>query len=128
MTLPLDISTWSEDRIKEELAARLPRGWAFSLLKDVETQFWVVRIFCGAIEHWSGEDIAPNLALLHALGWVTLQTVKPKANGLWVRKAGELTPERVHELAYRVSSPDPEPADLDPAEVGSVYEKARKPK
>lgn len=124
MTLPLDVGCWSEERIQEELAARLPKGWGFSFAKDPESHLWVVRIVSAASEQWRGQDAAPNLALLHALGWVVLQTTKPRRGGPWVRRSGELTPERVHDAAYRVGSPDPDPEDLDPSEV-LVYSQRR---
>lgn len=125
MTLPLEAATWTEDQIQQELAARLPKGWAFSLLKEPQTHLWVVRIFTGDVEHWRGEDAAPNLALLHALGWVVLQVTKPRTTGPWVRRE-ELTRERVHELAARISSPEPEPADINPAEIDAVYSQRKK--
>lgn len=124
MTLPLDVHCWSEDRIQQELAARLPKGWGFSLLKDPATLLWVVRVFSADCERWRGQDAAPNLALLHALGWVVLQTAKPRKSGPWVRRSGEITLERVHESAFRAASPEPDPEDLDPSVV-LVYSQRR---
>jgi len=119
MTLPLDIGTWSEDRIQEELAARLPKGWAFTIIQ-APSKMWVVRIFSGETEHWKGDNAAPNLALLSALGWLTLQGARRKTASPWVPRTTEINPARLHEAAYRVSSPDPEPEDLDP-KVAAVY-------
>lgn len=121
MALPFDVASWTEERIQEELGTQLPVGWHCTLTKNPETLVWWVTVFEGVVKHWEGDAAAPNTALLNALGWAMVRLAKPSESGPWTPRRNEITKDRLHDLAYRVSSPDPEPEDVDPDEVASVY-------
>lgn len=122
--LPLDSATWTEERIQQEIAIRLPQEWFFTLDKDPVTMKWWVKIF--EIESklvWESESIAPNLALLDALGWLELQFNRPREVGPWMPRGS--TQSRPHDRAYRTVAPDPDPDDIDPDYIESVYKKRK---
>jgi len=125
MAIPFDAASWVEERIQEELEGQLPPGWSVTLTKDPATLMWWVTVFEGEDERWKGDAAAPNTVLLHALGWAMTRLSKSDEAGPWAPRRREITKDRLHELAYRVSSPDPEPEDVDPEEVASVYKRRK---
>jgi hypothetical protein len=119
----VDLTTLDEESIEKNIRARLPEGWTLECTQDKESLLWAASIHDGdQVLQWKIEDLIPQQVLCHALGWLAVKAVKTKLQ--WTRRSGEITQERVHELAYRVTS-DEGPADLDPGEVSSVYSSSR---
>ncbi len=117
--LPAELASLSEELLEGYLRERLPSGWKFEISQD-DTDFWVVVLMGSQGEtQWKISDITPKQVFLHAIGW--LSTRNRSANPSWVRRSGEITQQRLHEAAFRTSSPDSGPEDLDPSEVASVY-------
>jgi hypothetical protein len=121
MAIPLEASSWSEERILEEIAVLIASsfgGRTFLFDKD-ESGYWFFALLdSSGVEQWREESGAPNLVLLSALGRLDLQrSVSTSPGDPWVRRR-ELTLREVQaDLSRRIQ----DPADLDPEVVASVY-------
>lgn len=78
------------------------------------------------VEVWSGSRVTAQLVLLDALGWIESQHHKVSEASRWVRRSGDLDPQRVHDIAYSKSFGPPDPPDLDPNEIESVARSVKK--
>ncbi len=127
MSLGLDASTWDADRLKQEIAIRLPPGWEFNLVPTEDQKQWSSSITNDQqVEVWSSVAITAHLALLNLLGWLETRSSSPADSSPWVRRRGDLNPQRVHDLVYSKTFVTEELPDLDPAEIEAVYSKLRK--
>lgn len=122
MSLGLDVSTWDSDRLQQEIAIRLPSGCEFKLVPTEDQKQWVVSVIDDQlVEVWSSVAITPQLTLLNLLGWLETRNSKLSDSSPWVRRRGDLNPQRVHELVYSKTYVTEEVPDLDPTEVEAVY-------
>lgn len=126
MSLDIEVTTWDEERIKDEIVLRLEPGWIFRFGPSEDQRSWEVSITSGDVELWSGERIVAQLVLLDALGW--LENRNYQGSGVWVRRNGDLNQQRVHELAYSKTYGPPDPPHLDPTEIDSVVQASRQSK
>lgn len=118
MSIPLEAHTWDKERLLQEIAIRLPKGWAFEF-GQLEDQLWWVRILdADANIVWVNNEVAPNLTLLNAVGWLDLRVNKVPKGSPWAPRT-DSPPLSVHELAFRARGVDPE--DLDPEQIKLVY-------
>lgn len=69
------------------------------------------------VHQWGGEHPDPKYLCLEALGWLSVQN-RQVQNPAWRPRDQEVA---LHRPSGTLISPVPEPADLDPAEVASVY-------
>ncbi len=121
----LEMTLWSTDQIEAEIREILPSGHRFHTGWDEEHRVWYFRF---ETETDSGEWVTveeevamdQKVALFTAYGWVWLQRAVPDHDSPWVRRQ-EVTKERV---TQRVNAPDPE--DLVPDEIASVYANRRR--
>ena len=122
MSLDLDTSTWDANRLQQEIAIRLPAGSEFKVAPTEDQKQWVASVIDDQqVEIWSGVAITTQLALLNLLGWLETRNSKLSDSSPWVRRRGDLNPQRVHELVYSKTYVTEEVPDLDPAEVEAVY-------
>ena len=128
MSFDIEVTTWDEERVKDEVTLRLEPGWVFKFGPSENQMFWEVTITSEEVEIWSGEGLTAQLVLLDALGWLENRKYKASEGSLWVRRRGDLNAERVHEIAYSKSYGIPDPPHLDPDEIDSVVQAARKGK
>lgn len=128
MSIDIDASTWDEDRLKEEIALRLESGWSFKFGPSENQMAWEAFITQDLEELWSGEGLTAQLVLLDALGWLENRQYQVRDVGIWVRRQGDLNPQRVHDLAYSKSYGPPDPPHLDPDEIASMAQSTRKGK
>lgn len=127
MTLTVEASTWDEERIQQEIAIRLNPGWGFKIDASEDETEWVVTITDEQnIEVWRGSELTAQLVLLTALGWLENSKHKIPEGSLWVRRQGELNPQRVHDVVYSKILVPGDPPDLDPDELDSLVNPARK--
>jgi hypothetical protein len=63
--------------------------------------------------------------LILPLGWLEVRKLKLPEGSRWTSRMGEITNERLHERAFRVTS-DEVISDLEPNEIDLVYSKANK--
>lgn len=127
MSLDLDASTWDAVRLQQEIVLRLPIGYGFTVAPTEDQKQWVSSVIDDQqVEVWSSVALTTQLALLNLLGWLETRNSKLSDSSPWVRKRGELNPQRVHELVYSKTYVTEEVPDLDPAEVEAVYSKSRK--
>jgi hypothetical protein len=129
MSLDIEVTTWGEERIKDEITLRLDPGWVFRFGPSENQMVWEATINAEEeVEIWSGEGLTAQLVLLDALGWLENRRYKASEDSLWVRRRGDLNSERVHEIAYSKSYGPPDPPHLDPEEIQSVVQSTRKVK
>jgi hypothetical protein len=122
MSLDLDSSTWGADRLQQEITLRLPAGCDFKIVPTEDQKQWVVSVIDDQqVEVWSSVSLTTQLALLNLLGWLETRNSKLSESSPWVRRRGDLNPQRVHELVYSKTYVTEEVPDLDPAEVEAVY-------
>jgi flavin reductase (DIM6/NTAB) family NADH-FMN oxidoreductase RutF len=115
MSLDIEAATWDVERIKDEINLRLVSGWVF---KEAS-------ITLEEVELWSGEGLTAQLVLLDALGWLENRLYQVRDVGPWVRRQGELSPQRVHDIAYSKSYGPSDPPHLDPDEIESIARKGK---
>jgi hypothetical protein len=121
------LSTCTEQQLQEEIAVNLPPKWSFSLGSNEEETRWEVPVFNeGGEEVWKGTGVTSQLALLETIGWLAIRNHPVSSGSPWVRRRGELNPDRVHETLFSKTFDPKEVPDLDPQEVSLVYSGVRK--
>lgn len=126
MSLDIEVTTWDEERVKDEITLRLDPGWVFKFGPSENQMLWEAIITSEDTEIWSGEGLTSQLVLLDALGWLENRRYKALDSSLWVRRRGDLNADRVHEIAYSKSYGPPDPPHLDPKEIQSVVQSVKK--
>jgi len=122
MSLGFDASSWDADRLQQEITIRLPAGWGFKVNSTEDQKQWVVSIIDDQqVELWSSVALTTQLALLNLLGWLEVRTSNLSDSSPWIRRRGDLNPQRVHDLVYSKTYVTEEIPDLDPAEIEAVY-------
>jgi hypothetical protein len=128
MSLDIEVYTWSEERIKDEVTLRLEAGWTFKFGSSEDQTSWEASILNPEEVVWVGSNLTAQIVLLDALGWLESRKHKVAATSPWVRRRGELDPQRVHEIAYSKSFGIPDPPHLDPGEIDLVVRSTKKVK
>lgn len=137
-----EMTAWTAEDIRAEILVALPKGLHFGKKADQESGFWVVEFWRVDPETgtkavlWTETGADERIMLFNAYGWLWMQK-RPKVpdHSPWKARQQELTPgalrERARQQAVRgeVASENRkvrDPEDLDPKEVQTVYERARK--
>lgn len=129
MSLDIEITTWDEERIKDEIILRLEPGWVFGAGPSDDRMSWEASISDQNGEPiWYRSEMTLQLVLLDALGWLENRKYQVSETSNWVRRRGDLNPQRVHEIAYSKSFGPPDPPHLDVIEIDSIVRSARKAK
>lgn len=115
-----DMAAWTLDEIRAHIRRFLPEGHTFHFGQD---DGWKARLESPDGEIlWERTGLDERVLLLDAFGWLWVRRQgAPSVDSPWGRRKG---PEQKLVEQPPVQIPDPE--DLDPAEVMSVYEAARK--
>lgn len=114
-----ETALWSEDETLMRVMDSLPVGWLFHESR-VGTTFHASVTDAAGAQAWSGEQNDRKLLFLDCLGWLRVKDHKTK-NPMWRGRDVEVA-------LYRPSiapSPIPDPPDLDPDEIASVYKTSR---
>jgi len=119
--IPIEAHTWDQERLLQEIAVRLPKGWGIEFGQDPDSFLWCVSLLKEDRSLvWESEEVAPNLVLLNALGWVELRAARSeRVPSPWAPRVAEIDPRKLHEVVFRLQSEDP--PDLDPGEVDLIY-------
>ena len=101
--------------------------WVFKIGSSEEQKAWEASITNPEeVVVWEGSALTAGLVLLDALGWIENRHHKVSEASPWVRRRGDLDPQRVHDIAYSKSFGLSDPPDLDPSEIESVVRSAKK--
>lgn len=121
-----EILTWTNADVRMQIGKLLPEGWTFTCNLDQENHFWVAEVKNEDGEvSWGTFNPDERLALLAVFGHMWSKSHKRPAPGTpWGPRRQELIRRYV---TSRVERP-PDPEDLDPEEVASVYESVLNPK
>lgn len=126
---------WTPQEIEAAIRSSLPPGVQFDCGFDQAAGTWFVRFWreqkkeAGAERVVLYEDwgIEQRITYFNAYGWVwARQRPKPPAHSPWVRHQDKVNPQSVRKAAQTVQQRvpfvrAPDPADLDPKEIQSVY-------
>lgn len=121
------IATWTVEEILGEIQRLLPEGTAF--VEAAKEGWHVATVQQRGAENaepqilWTDNGPDRRLVLLNAFGWLWLRGQKPK-HPAWKPRGTE--PARRHPAGAFPTVPDP--PDLDPENVRSVYENPPKRK
>jgi hypothetical protein len=115
-----EMSAWTLDELKVEIHQALPPGWSFNYGWNEDVDGWATIHDETGKTAWETAGVwDETLLLFNAYGWLTTRNVEPK-NPVWARRRGVVPKPVVGQYSLPgVSVPDPE--DLDPAEIASVY-------
>lgn len=123
-----DVSTWSVEEARAQVLDLLPEKWHLSVGCDEGKGFWSAQITSldGRGKEnlvWEGTALGELGVLLDAFGYLWLSS-QPKVDldSPWVRKK-----PRIPSPNFSVSDKAPDPEDLDPDAVASVYASILKP-
>ena len=110
-----EVASWTLDQIRAQIHQLLPKGWKFDLQQH--TDHWRAFYRTEAdVEVWADRHYDQRIMLLNAWGWLWQQRDPKKVHPAWRPKPGRQLIPVVHPASQ---APDPE--DLDPREVASVY-------
>lgn len=120
-----DKSQWTEERLQEEITSRLSNGTY--LTTDFENSVWVLRLIREEQELdrsredvvWTVEHFDKKYALFEA--YKRLAPRPAVAHDIWSPNKPRPTPETV---TRSVVSKEPDPEDVDPEWIASVYDKS----
>jgi len=129
-----EMTSWSPEDIRAAIAAELPLGWSF--VPDVVNSWVHAKIVdAEGTVLWEDSSADQRLLYFNAYGWLNLRSSQAR-HPAWRPRTKEVDPSerrsprewpseaefkpRAHQGGAEASIPDPE--DLDPAEVYSVYQ------
>ena len=125
MIAPLEeMTAWSLDEIVGAIYTLVPKPWVFEHWQDDDYVFHArVKVKSSEQSLWEDTHADERLLLFNAYGWLWARN-QPKLppDDPWVRRR-ELTSSAVSRMALGI----PDPEDLQPDEIKSVYEQHRKP-
>lgn len=109
---------WTVEETLHRLQSALPIGWRLTLRG--EARYSVAELHDETGQRvWISSNPDPKLLYLEGLGWLRVRNHKP-SHPAWR--------PREREALLRVPNPvsqDPDPPDLDPAEIEAVYKSRR---
>lgn len=110
-----EVASWTLDQIRAHIHGLLPNGWVFDL--QPHTDHWRASYKSDAgLEVWTDKHVDQRIILLNAYGWLWQKRDPKKVHPAWrPQPTRRLIP--VQHPAARV----PDPEDLDPSQVQSVY-------
>lgn len=112
-----EMATWAPDEIMAHIQRLLPEGHEFGLGRQ-GIALWLARVVNSSGDKlWERSGMDERVLLLDAYGWLWLQRqAAPAPDTPWARR-----PSPKLQQVSRSPSTDPDPEDLDPAEVLAVY-------
>lgn len=125
---PEEISAWSAEEIRAEIQGLLPAGWKVASDQD-NGGFWYICIERpgeeGSIAEIEEAHADERMALLNVFGRLWLKRLPAVGEESPWRRRQDLSRAGVTAAVSRGSS-IPDPGDLDPNEIATVYEPFRK--
>src|SRR5512137_783473 len=121
-----EMTAWESEDIEDAIRQALPKGWQFEYGCSESGGWAVIGDEEGQIK-WETTGVPDErLLLFNAYGWLITRGMEPR-NPAWALRKGSIPQPKVGQFSLPgVSVPDPE--DLDPAEIESVYSELRSPK
>lgn len=118
----VEMTAWSLEETRFHLQNVLPKGWKFEQGVD-EEYLWARVLQDDGVVVWDNIHLDERTLLLDAYCWLHFRS-QPKLDrsSVWAERRVELTRRGVTQRVMSV----PDPEDLDPEEIRSVYEQARK--
>lgn len=114
----IEVTAWSVEEVRSHLNEAIPEGWKFEQGAN-EEYLWARILREDGVVVWDLIHLDERTLLLGAYCWLSLRSEpKTRSNSIWSERRKELTRRGVTQRV--VSVPDPE--DLDPEEIRSVYE------
>ncbi len=110
-----EIAHWSVDDVNAQILGLLPAGWKFDLQTLTDGWRAAYQAETGA-EVWAEEHYELRLLLLSAYGWLYQRRNPARVHPAWVAH-----PSRPLAPVLRTSPGIPDPEDLDPEHIRSVY-------
>ncbi len=118
----VEMTAWSLDEVRAHLRRVLPSGWKFEQ-GEAEEFLWAQILDENGGAIWDHVHMDERLLLLDAFCWLYFRPQPKPENSVWSERRAELTRRGVMQKVLE-SVPDPE--DLNPEEVRSVYGLDRK--
>lgn len=124
-----EMTAWSNDDISTHIQVLMAKDLSFRHGYDQGERMWYVRFECfdeGAKKQvvvWSDYGADQRMVLFNAFGWVwARQQPEPDKHSPWARRRHQDLREVISTGGAQRPGRVPDPADLDPTEVASVYE------
>ena len=115
-----EMSAWSLDDIEAAIHHDLPNGWTYQRGYDPDRAGWATVIDAEGKVVWETSQIPDErLLLFNVYGWLLTRTATPR-HPAWARRTGP-TPRPVVGQRFLPGISIPDPEDIDPSEVQSVY-------
>jgi len=121
------MTAWDSLDIQMELKKLLPEGWAFEHLYGADC-FWRALVVDltdkeKPLVRWEGDNLDERMLLFDAYGWLWMRKYPPekRQRSPWRPRRSELTKEAVTQQVSTGQKVPPDPEDLDPKEVASIY-------
>lgn len=121
-----EITAWSLEEARAQANGALPEGWEIRTGQD-EGHLWIQVVRPDEkvewVVEWDSFHFDERTLYLNAFCWLWFREQPRPSRSVWAPRRGELTRKNV---TQRILSSVADPEDLDPAEVRTVYEEARK--
>jgi hypothetical protein len=109
-----DIARWTADDVNAQILAILPEGWKFDL--QTHPDHWRAAYKDNDVEVWADTHWELRLLLLNAFAWLWQRRTPTRVHPAWrPQPSRPLVPIRPSDQSV------PEPEDLDPGHIKSVY-------
>ena len=122
-----EMTAWSPRDIQVELKKLLPEGWVFEHIVSRDGFFRALVVDVSdqkkPLVQWEGDNLDERLLLFDAYGWLWMKKHPPEKRQRtpWKTRKSELTRKAVTQRVTLGKDPAPDPEDLDPNEVASIY-------
>lgn len=117
-----EMTTWTPAEIEQTIRQELTSDVVFACGFDAGAGTWFIR-FTDAAENVLHEEWSPERRLLYlnAFGWLMArkEPPRPRARSVWSPRRNDVPPIPPFQPRKGPSVPDPE--DLDPEAIASVY-------
>jgi hypothetical protein len=118
-----EMTAWTTEELLEEVLRVTPEGLTFKY--DRKDGWFIAQVTNSDAEVlWSDSHADPRILFFNAFGWLKLRHHKPQ-NPAWTPRTREVNPAAYVPRASTPSANVPDPPDLDPTEVSSVYTQRR---
>jgi hypothetical protein len=120
--LGIEAATWGVNRLQQELAIRLPNGWAYTI--DLIDSMWEVKIInLDQLKIWSSIGITAQIVLLDAIGWLESTVLVFTKHSPWNHSPKE---SQHYDVIFPKVTSDDDPLDLIPGEIDQIYLQSKK--
>ena len=116
-----DLARATLEEIQSAIRLSLKPGWQLSM------EFLPIGMWAGTLQDadanglWYEEHVDQRILLFNLYGWLRQAEGPRPSHPLWRRRSEVQIPSQFGRKAYQGDTNIPDPEDLDPAEVASVY-------